>query len=357
MSQIFILKAVYSVGMLVLEIPSGYFGDVWGRKKTLIVGTLLTTTGYFIYTGSFDFWQFMVAEFILGIGQSFISGSDSAMLYDSLKSTNRENEYLKYEGRVTSVGNFSEAIAAIIGGLLATLSLRIPFVFQAIISAIAIPAAFTLVEPNIDSDKRLASFNDILKVVKFVMIDYVKLRYFILFSALIGTATLTYAWFIQPFLIEIKLPLPLFGVIWTLLNLTVGTTSIFAHKIESHFTQKQSTLFIFLSISIGFILTALNISVWAIPIIFVFYMVRGIATPVLKDYINGLIESNVRATVLSLRNMFIRVNFAIIGPILGWVTDSYSLKTGMYAGGIFFLISSSVLFFLSYYYKTNERPS
>lgn len=357
MSQIFLLKSVYSVGMLILEIPSGYFGDVWGRKKTLIVGTLLTTVGYFIYSGSFVFWQFMIAEFILGVGQSFISGSDSAMLYDSLKSENREGDYMKYEGRVTSVGNFSEAIAGIIGGLLATISLRTPYVAQVIVSAAAIPAAFSLVEPKLDIKRRVASFKDILKVVRYSLVEYTQLRYFILFSSLIGTATLTYAWFIQPFLIEAKLPVAMFGIVWTVLNLTVGFSSIFAHKVESRFTQKQTTGFIFISISLGFMLTSFYISLWALPLILIFYIIRGGATPILKDYINILIDSDVRATVLSLRNMFIRINFAVIGPILGWTIDKYSLKTGMLCGGSFFLISGSVLFFFSYYFKSKDKPS
>lgn len=357
MSQIFLLKSVYSVGMLVLEIPSGYFGDVWGRKKTLIVGTLLTTVGYSIYSGSFIFWQFMIAEFILGVGQSFISGSDSAMLYDSLKSNKKESEYLKFEGRVTSVGNFSEAIAGIIGGLLATISLRTPFIVQAIVSALAIPAAFTLVEPKLELERRVASFKDILKVVKFALVEYTQLRYFILFSSLIGTATLTYAWFIQPFLIEAKLPVAMFGVVWTVLNLTVGMSSIYAHKIESRFSQKQTTGFIYLSIALGFIFTSVYISLWTIPVIFLFYIIRGVATPVLKDYINTLIDSDVRATVLSLRNMFIRINFAVIGPVLGWIIDKYSLKSGMLTGGLFFMLTGSVLFFFSYHYKSTTKPS
>ena len=357
MTQIFLLKSVYSIGMLVLEIPSGYFGDVWGRKKTLIVGTLLTTIGFSFYSFSFIFWQFMIAELILGMGQSFISGSDSAMLYDTLKNEKRKGEYLKFEGRVTSIGNFSEAIAGIFGGLLATISLRTPFYFQAIISAAAIPAAFSLVEPTYHLKKRIAGFKDILKVVKFSLVHYKELRNFIFFSSLIGAATLTYAWFIQPYLIEIDFPLPLFGVIWTLLNITVGTSSMFAYKIERRFAQKQTMCFIYISIAVGFILTGCFVSIWALPILFLFYIVRGIATPLLKDYIHVLIDSDVRATVLSLRNMFIRIIFAIIGPLLGWLTDLYSIKVGLILSGVFFLISGTALFMLSYYGKQNESPS
>ncbi|MDA3880163.1 MAG: MFS transporter, partial [Prolixibacteraceae bacterium] len=279
MTQIFLLKSVYSVGMLIFEIPSGYFGDVWGRKKTLIVGTLMATLGISFYSFSFVFWQFMVAELVLGIGQSFISGSDSAMLYDTLKSKKRESEYLKYEGRVTSVGNFSEAIAGILGGLLASITLRMPFYFDVCIAAMDKPAALTLVEPNYINKKRIASLKDVFNVVHYAMVDYAKLRYFILFSSLIGTATLTFAWFLQPVLIEIDIPIALFGVFWTLLNITVGTSSIYAHKVRERFSQKQTTRFIYISVGLGYILTAAFISLWIIPVLFAFYLVRGIATP------------------------------------------------------------------------------
>lgn len=358
MTQIFLLKSVYSVGMLAFEIPSGYFGDIWGRKKTLIVGTFLLAIGFSVYSFSFQFWQFLIAELVLGIGQSFISGSDSAMLYDTLKSKNREGDYLKYEGRVTSVGNFSEAFAGIFGGLLATISLRTPFVCQVFISAISIPAALTLIEPDMGIAKRVAGFKDIFKIVKYSIIDHSLLRNFILFSSLMGSATLTYAWFIQPLLVEIKVPVALFGVIWTVLNLIVGVFSIYAHRIERNFTQKKASGLIYLAISIGFILTACFISIWVFPILILFYIVRGVASPVLKDYINTLIDSEVRATVLSLRDMFIRIIFAMTGPILGWITDNYSLKSGLMFAGFFFLITGSILYYFTYFSSSSKtNPS
>lgn len=352
MTQIFWLKSVYSMGMLTMEIPSGYFGDVLGRKKTLIVGTLLTTAGFSLYSFSYGFWQFLVAEFVLGIGQSFISGSDSAMLFDSLKSEKRDKDYIKFEGRVTSVGNFSEAIAGILGGLIATISLRIPFICQAVVSALAIPAAFTLVEPSYSLSKRAAGFNDILKVIKLSLHKHKKLRNFIFFSSLAGAATLTFAWFVQPFLIDVGIPVVLFGLIWTFLNLTVGTSSIFAYRIERNFTQKQTSGLITFSIGILFILTGLFISKWGLILLFVFYMVRGVATPVFKDYVHVMIESEYRATVLSLRNMIIRIIFAITGPILGWITDNYSLKSGYLSAGTFFLIAGFALYYLTFFIKT-----
>jgi MFS family permease len=356
MTQIFWLKSVYSIGIVAFEIPSGYFADILGRKKTLVFGTLLVTLGFSFYGFSTEFWQFLIAELVLGIGQSFISGADSAMLYDTLKHDGNEKKYLKYEGRVISVGNFSEAIAGILGGLLATISLRTPYFAQIVIAAIAIPAALTLIEPP-NRDIRKSSMRDIFNVLHHTLIEHSKLRNFILFSSLIGTATLTFAWFMQPLFIEINLPVALFGVAWTVLNLIVGFSSMGAHRIEKWFSEKQLTGLIFLILSASFLLTGMSIGYYSFVIIFVAYIVRGIATPVLKDYIHSLIGSDVRATILSLRDMIIRIIFAMTGPFWGWFIDHRGLKSGFYAAGLFFFVSGGILYYYSYYQKNSSSPS
>ncbi len=71
--SIYLLQAVYSLSVAVFEIPSGYLADVIGRKKSLIFGSVLGTFGFVIYSYSFSFESFLVAEIILGIGGSFIS--------------------------------------------------------------------------------------------------------------------------------------------------------------------------------------------------------------------------------------------------------------------------------------------
>ncbi|HPS13785.1 MAG TPA: MFS transporter, partial [Prolixibacteraceae bacterium] len=235
--------------------------------------------------------------------------------------------------------------------------LRTPYIAQTIVSLAAIPAAFTLFEPASEKKDRATGIRDIVNVLHYTLIKHSKLRNFVFFSSLIGAATLTFAWFIQPYLIEVKLPLPLFGVVWTILNLTVGFASIFSYQIEKAFNEKQLTGFIYSSIAIGFIVTGLVFSFWMLLFVFLIYIVRGIATPVLKDYIHELINSEIRATVLSLRDMVIRIIFAVTGPIWGWVIDHQGLKAGFFAAGIFFFLSGSILYYSSYHYKSSTKPS
>ena len=347
MSQIFLLKSIYSIAMVSTELPSGYLADVWGCRKTILFGAIMGTIGIAIYTISHDFISFCIAETILGVGFSFVSGADSAMLYDSLKAQNRETEYIKHEGRITSAGNFAEAFAGVVGGLLAGISLRTPYYFQVAVAAIGIPAAFFLKEPQHVQDKVKLKMREILSIVKQTY-EQAEMRSAILISSITGAATLTYAWFVQPYFQEVGIPVSAFGILWTMLNLSTGVFSMYSYRIEHLLGKRNTLLLIVIFLSLGFILTSIEVNMAGIAILFGFYATRGIATPVLKDYINQHTDSNVRATILSIRNVEIRIIFAAIGPIVGYLTDKFSLQTGLLATGIAYFIGAmlSILPFL-----------
>lgn len=339
MSQIFILKSIYSIAMVTTELPSGYLADVWGCRRTLLFGAIMGTVGIMIYSISSDFTSFVIAEIILGVGFSFISGADSAMLYDSLKAENREDDYVKHEGRITSAGNFAEALAGVAGGLLATISLRTPFYFQIFVAAVGIPAAYFLKEPKHALERTHLKMKEILSIVK---LTYQKpeMRSAIMISSFTGAATLTYAWFVQPYFQKAGVPVSVFGILWTLLNLSAGVFSMYSYRIERSLGRRNTLLFIVIFISLGFILTSVEVSLAGIAILFGFYMVRGIATPVLKEQINQYTDSKVRATILSVRNFEIRIIFAAIGPVLGYLTDTFSLQTALMVTGIIYFTAA-----------------
>lgn len=353
MHEIFVLKAIYSIAIVAMEIPSGWMADVWGRKKTLLLGGILGSGGFLLYSVSYGFWAFAVAEIILGIGHSFVSGADSALLYDSLKASGKSDQYIKQEGRITSVGNFAEAIAGIIGGFLAAISLRTPFYFQFVVASIAVPAAFTLVEPKIHSTEHIHSVKKLFGNIKNTLVVNKNLRVSILLSAITGTSTLTFAWLVQPYFKAIGLSVELFGIFWTALNLTVGISSVFAYKVENWIGKKYTLAIVIIMLAIGYFLSGIYITLWGMVFLFLFYFVRGIATPVLKNYINQYTQSEVRATMLSVRNFIIRIMFAGIGPLLGWMTDHVDLNSAfMLAGGIYLV--ASVIVVLPWLKKTPE---
>lgn len=328
LQDVFILKSVYSVAAVALEIPSGYLADVWGRRKCLITGCILYFFGYLCYSATSTFTAFLFAEILLGIGQTLVNGADSALLYDTTLKYHKENLYLRYEGRITMIGNFAEALAGICGGLLAAYSLRFPFYAQALIAFSGIPAAFALQEFNI-KNKIQNPVSEIIRIIRYSLITNRKLCYNIMFSGIIGAATLTMAWFVQPLLMYLDTPVSWYGVIWTVLNLTVGFAALYSDRADRYFGPHKMSILILIFIIGGYVSLAYTLSYGGLAILFAFYIFRGFATPILKGYINQMTFSEMRATVLSIRNFVIRLIFAAIAPFIGWLNDAYSLKTAL----------------------------
>jgi MFS family permease len=347
-TDVMILQSIFSIGIIVFEIPSGYFADVLGRRLTITLGSVISAIGLLIYALSCGFWGFLIAELTLGLGSSFISGADSAMLYDSLLQSGHADDYAKIEGRRTSAANFSETAAAIIGGLLATISLRFPFYVETALMFLTIPLAISLVEPPRQKhDNAAGSFKGILDIVRFSLHEHDEIKWLIFYSGVIGSSTLTMVWFIQPYLQHVGLPIALFGLVWAALNFSVGVFSMFAYKIEKIIGQSFLLSLLIPLSAIGYALSAFTNTLWIIPVFFIFYFVRGLHGPMLKEYINRLISSEKRATVLSVKNMIGRLLFTIIGPFIGWAADAYTFKTAfLFAGGIFLLCGSVALIYL-----------
>ena len=325
LTQIMILQGTYSLFVALFEIPSGFFADIYGRKNSLVIGSIFLFLGYVIFSFFSGFNEFLFAEILLGIGGSLISGADSAILYDTLLEIKEEDKYTKIEGRTYAIGNFSEGIAGVLGGFLAMTSINMPVYIQTIVMFLSIPIAMTLVEPK-SSYKLAKSFSSIITVVKDTFIYQRKLRWYIVYSSSMGIATLSIAWFVQPFLMEIDTPIIYYGIIWAFLNFTAGITSYYSYLFNNH----NLLIYISLIMITSLILLGFNVSYFGLIFIILIYLLRGVITPKLRNLINMNSTSERRATVLSLRSFVIRISFAVIAPILGYITDSSNLSLVFY---------------------------
>jgi MFS family permease len=348
LQDIFIIQAFYSICVILFEIPSGYFADVLGRKRSMLIGVTFAAAGFTTYAFAYTFNEFLVVQLLLAIGSSFVSGSDTALLYDSLIQLERQDEYQKVAGRLASISNFSEGVAGITGGLLAVISLRTPLYYQVALTLLVIPLVASLVEPERKiADRTENNFKAILRIVQYALHGHSEVKWLILYSSLIGTSTLTIVWFVQPYLKIVGVPLVWFGVSWALLQFSIGLFAINAYKIETFLGRKISLISLILLASAGYLLLSWFQTFWALPFLFIFYLVRGINGPVLNDYINKCVSSDIRATVMSVKSLVGRLMFTILGPIVGWVNDTYSLSDAFLVCGLTFLTLGTIfLWFL-----------
>lgn len=336
--DVMVIQSIFSIAVVLMEVPSGYMGDVLGRRKSLIVGSVLVFVGYVFYCLTSGFMGFLVAAVTLGIGTSFVSGSDSALLYDTLLRLRQTSGYIKLEGRLYAIGNFSEAIAGVLGGLLAAhFGLIYTFYGQATVSVIGVFAAVSLVEPErkqVFSTK--SNWQNIKDTIHYVFVGNRELKWLILFASLMGGATITIAWFAQPYFLFAEVPLVYYGILWTALNLTVGVASWFAHKVEDNVTALGLMWGVFVLIVGGYLGAAFAPAMVGIGFLFVVYIGRGIATPTFNNFINGHTSSDRRATVLSIRSFLFRLIFAVLAPFLGWMTDVYTIQEALLVASVIF---------------------
>lgn len=332
--DIYLLQAIYSLSIAVMEIPSGYMADVVGRKKTLIVGSFLGALGYVLYSVSSGFHSFLIAEIILGLSGSFISGADSAMLYDSLAADHKHHQYLQFEGRITSLGNFGETAAALCGGLAAAaLSYRTVYGMQALIATIAIPASLMLIEPPRDSMQHRPGLRHILEICRMALLRNKPLSSAIVLSSFSGIATLGMAWSVQIYFVDNGLDELTITPLWIVLNLIVAFGAAYALRIRNLLGEWPALSLIILVLPSTFIVLGTMPFVFALGVLVVFHTIRGYATPMLKDLINLHCSSPIRATVLSIRSLIIRLGFALFGPLIGIISGQYSLDSALLIGG------------------------
>ena len=341
--EVMILQSVYSLTVAITEIPSGYIADYFGRRKSIIFSTIFTFSGYLIFSNFSGFDYFVIAQILVAIGGSLMSGADSAIIYDTLVETEKEKQYTKIEGKTYAIGNFSEAIAGLIGGVLATSSLLLPVQIQTTILFFTIPIAFSLVEPTLHkNDKIEKGFYSIINVVKYSLFENLKLRWLIIYSSIMGVATLSVAWLAQPFFESLEIPIFYYGILWAALNITAGISSYSSHKTEEKHNTNNLLLKLGFFMSISLLLVYFLPNYFGLIFIFIIYYLRGIVTPILKNQININTTSKIRATVMSVRSFVLRISFAIVAPILGIMADNNSIISSYLFLSIIILIFSSI---------------
>ncbi len=111
-----IAEALFAFVVIALEVPSGWFADVMGRKITIVIASISGIIGYTLIMTASGFWQATLGQAVIGVAVSFHSGTLSAMLYDTLFSAGREDEYRQREGFRHGLGLYAVARMARSGG-------------------------------------------------------------------------------------------------------------------------------------------------------------------------------------------------------------------------------------------------
>ncbi|MCK5044120.1 MFS transporter [Candidatus Parcubacteria bacterium] len=349
MTEIMLLQATYAAFIVLLEIPTGYFADIFGRKKSLVYSGFFLFFGVLSYCVGSSFYHFLIADILWALGVSLISGSDSAFVYDTLKELKRENSYKKIWGHSVFLLLISVAFASVVGGLIGAINFRWAFLGMLPFLALLIPLATSMHEPK----RHKLIFEkgymwELLRIIKYSLTENNKLRWLMIYSGIVYSFGMASFWLYQPYFSLSGLDIMHIGFIFASFQIVAAITAKYSHKIEERLGEKYSLIMLIALIGISYFLMSSFVYLFSFVFAFLQQFVRGFSNVVINDYINKLTTSDIRATILSAKNMIGQLIYAIMIPFVGWFTDVYSLLQAFTVLGATVLIIGTVPLFALY---------
>lgn len=339
------LQSWFMLWIFLLEIPTGVFGDVNGKKKSVLIGYGLTALGMIIYTIVPNFYVFMLAEFIFASGIAFISGSKEAWLFDITKKYRLKNRYREIFGIMSALHMAGMILASALFGLVAKyLSVQQMFRLGVIPNTIALLLLWLFVRSTDGSKESLRpDYIGTLKRGIKVLKDNKQLQRIAIYTGILSTTSYFVIWLYQEALRVLSVPDYQYGVY----RIALLVAEIVAIRIGALVFKKvkYTSVLISMSIIVGVAFIVGGILQSAIGVLLVLVFAGGLGLQVsnlLSKETNDEISSKQRATVLSFIGMLRRLMLTVFNPVVGLLVDS---KGVFIAFTILGIVSLLALFF------------
>lgn len=345
--DIFWLQGIFGVSLLIFDAPAGYLADLMGRKKTMVLGSLITALAFQMLWLGNSFTHFLIYEVILGLGISLQSGCDIAILYTTHEELHRAQLSPPNKGRLLgyriTTQYIGEGSAALLAGFLAKSSLSFPIIANAITPWLMVLFALMVKEPKTEKLPRGSHLQN-FKLIGNALFRHSKLLTLVILNFIVYSfATYCATWSLQPYWQEKKIPIESFGYIWALLCFLIALIGHFAHRLEQILGSTRVVVIIGLTPIIGYLGMGLSPGWMGLIFIVMFPICRGLNAVIFQEALNTRIPDTIRATANSIGSLGMRILFVIFGPWLGHIIDQQGASSAMTHLGIFFILSFFVL--------------
>ncbi len=351
--EIFILYAVESSVIFIMEIPSGVLADKLGKKNILILSRLFLLPSYFIFYIADNFVLFLFAMLFLGLNKAFKSGTHKAFIYDYLKQTNSTVTPSEVYGKGKFWGRMGEALSSLIGGFIAVkFGYNVVFLFTLIPSVLNIFNALSYEKIEEKHKEKISGSvgirNHVRDAIKEIREQNIVLKLIINSSIFMICIEITEIYF-QPYMVNVSVPLKWFGTIYTIIFILTALGSRYVYLIEKKISRIMIANITGWMGFIPLLLLGLNINSKIIIFLFFFiFFIRHIRRPAMTTEINENISSNNRATILSAESFFRSMIKIILLPILGFITEISTIYTSI-------LILATLIFFNQLFFQIQKK--
>ena len=357
-TEAFAVNAFFSVGQVLFEVPTGVVADTRGRRFSFLLGaaTLLASTLLYVVMwqiqASFVGWA--IASILLGLGFTFFSGATEAWLVDALGATGYSGGLEAVFGRAQTVGGAAMLVGSVLGGVVAQATdLAVPYLLRAAILGVTLVVAFRFMHDLGFKPRHGANPVDEVRSVLRGSIDAgwrnPPVRWLML-AAPFTTGVGFYAFYAaQPYLLQLYGDTGAYGIAGLAAAIVAGAQivgGLTVPRVRRLFARRTDALLVggianvMLLAGIG--LTS-NFTI-ALVLLAGWGLVFAVAAPLRQAFINGVIPSEQRATVLSFDSLVGSIGGSVVPPGLGRVADvngygpSYLVAAGVQVLALPFIV-------------------
>lgn len=310
--EVYSLLSIFSFAMVLLEYPTGVIGDHFSHRNSILLGYVICALGLFLFAFPGNWYYYLIPALLFALGTSLTSGSDTAFLHATSK------DFIKDSSNLQTISLIVSVITVSIGGYLSSYDLRIPFYLTAFLFLSAAGLIFfTKKQPKDNFQGNI--FARSTGGIKYVWKNNL-LFHLIIVSATIGSFFLSFKWFYNPLFLELHIPVSYWGFIigFAVLLIALG----------NHLYRKFSTKN-FLLPFLGVILTTfcIGLTSWgalALGALLLSQLIRGYIDNQFNIHINETIAISSRASILSLRSLFVRLFSALYIFGAGFILEKTS---------------------------------
>jgi MFS family permease len=327
-----ILEGMFHVTSFVMETPTGAIADLFGRKFSRILSRFFLVADALLILYGTSFTHYFIAFMLCAIGWNLESGAGDALVYDSLVEIKEENNYMKVNGRIEMTYQVAQAAGLAIGGVIAGISYHYLYYGQVFIIAASVAVALFFKETRVGREQAhekekpglveclKKQYIDSFKVIK----GNNRLIYMIVFLNALGVFTTTTFFYMQIYCKENGLKEGTIGIVFAVSCILGAIGGISAHRIEASVKERK----LLFSLPVIFMILLWGM-IWfrtALITFIVISMFDSITYVIYFDYVNRLIPSAERATLLSFSSMIFSFFMIFIFPVFGKIGDLFGLQ-------------------------------
>jgi MFS family permease len=327
-AEISSLVTVMYLSQMLFEVPSGAIADLLGRRNTLIFSFILGAAAYLWFPFFQGYWQAFLAVILMGVSDSFRSGSEEALIYDSFKQEKNETGIKKIFAQGNFIYQIGLILSAIISGYLYTANHTYPFLGYATILSLGVITVACYREPLIDSEKFswkgyvLQMKHGIKEIFKSQKIKNLSFFYIIIG----GVAWSSTLYFNEYLMVDLGFTDQFRGVLsgsLRLLNVLLISKLLLNEKL---FDYQRTILFFPIIMMISYLPGALLQGYWGIPFIQGAMIATTARWIVLAPLVNASFDSKYRATAISVLSLLIGVVYVSLTTLSMAVIPLFGMK-------------------------------